>query len=604
MAQTSEPSFATYRITASGQQNNAVVLGQSATIDFEFSNLNQPLAIPAQSNPSEGDFTGFLFALSGFYSNGSDQSGVTLSELSINQVPVTGWTSSYSSSSGYVLVYPESQATLAAQSDITISLNTGTISTSQSTAIIGGGVVVPADDQAPRLDKAEFSVQKQAGNNGLFQTLLPSNNYNYLYSPKVPGANSGFAQPTSLNFMFQNTGSQTLVVNNVEDSLFTIFFPAVSGTQSGYGVISTDNQIVSDFDVSVSVSSESENAGLQWICVPTTTSNGVVYNVTLPSAGTFSLSYLEQLTIQVSNATTPFAPGESFVAFNFPKVGTVSNGTVFSGSCWNSPVEKIYGEMSILPVLSASPFDVAGGYADVPPAATNSTLGWQVNNATHVEVVGQGMQSLTTVDLPVQVNRSQTYVLLAYDQTSGDVQSSAYTVQAAPNWDQETLPMGIILSWSGDASDLDPSVWSICNGLNGTPDLTNLFIIGSGVRAGSHTSFAVGSFDKTPSAAHTHSSPDGYILTGKVFTAGQHNHQIKASGYRCSSNKWYCTGVDAFMASESMIPASAHTTSAGGHSHLFTEQKLTNLATTSQTGPDVLKPPYYALYYIMKTGNG
>ena len=41
------------------------------------------------------------------------------------------------------------------------------------------------------------------------------------------------------------------------------------------------------------------------------------------------------------------------------------------------------------------------------------------------------------------------------------------------------IPSGVIVMWSGTTSDI-PTGWVLCDGDNGTPDLTDRFVIGAG----------------------------------------------------------------------------------------------------------------------------
>lgn len=43
------------------------------------------------------------------------------------------------------------------------------------------------------------------------------------------------------------------------------------------------------------------------------------------------------------------------------------------------------------------------------------------------------------------------------------------------------LPKGLICMWSGMVVDI-PDTWALCDGKNGTPDLTDRFILSSGVK--------------------------------------------------------------------------------------------------------------------------
>ena len=59
----------------------------------------------------------------------------------------------------------------------------------------------------------------------------------------------------------------------------------------------------------------------------------------------------------------------------------------------------------------------------------------------------------------------------------------------------EPFPTGIICMWSGAVASI-PTGWLLCNGLNGTPDLTDKFIMGTATTPGQ-----VGG-----SATHTHTA--------------------------------------------------------------------------------------------------
>lgn len=132
-----------------------------------------------------------------------------------------------------------------------------------------------------------------------------------------------------------------------------------------------------------------------------------------------------------------------------------------------------------------------------------------------------------------------------------------------------TAMKGIIALWSGTEATI-PFGWAMCNGLNGTPDLRDKFIIGAGPAkppgttggASSHTHV----FSGTP-AGHTH-----------VFTPTSHAHDL-ISGYNIAA------GGDIYhVTSTSLAPgtnASTNVTPAG----------------TIPVGATV--PPYYALCYIM-----
>jgi microcystin-dependent protein len=65
------------------------------------------------------------------------------------------------------------------------------------------------------------------------------------------------------------------------------------------------------------------------------------------------------------------------------------------------------------------------------------------------------------------------YVQIENFSDNDDLTVSDLHVSGAMN----IFPSGIVVAWNGD---VPPVGWAICNGKNGTPDLTNKFILGVG----------------------------------------------------------------------------------------------------------------------------
>lgn len=90
------------------------------------------------------------------------------------------------------------------------------------------------------------------------------------------------------------------------------------------------------------------------------------------------------------------------------------------------------------------------------------------------------------------------------------------------------LPSGIIAMWKGSVATI-PSGWHLCDGTEGTPDLTNRFIVCadadvSGVAKTTLTGSATQSGNSNV-AAHTHSAPEygsglSYAGSGGFLKAG------------------------------------------------------------------------------------
>lgn len=180
------------------------------------------------------------------------------------------------------------------------------------------------------------------------------------------------------------------------------------------------------------------------------------------------------------------------------------------------------------------------------------------------------------------------------------------------------VPLGGIIAWSGAAAAI-PAGYSLCNGQNGTPDLTGRFILGGaekGVAGGS----AKISIDQMPAHTHTGSTAVGgkHGHTGSATDAGTHTHSISdpqhehallnvdqsdkkqqnkgAYGLNTPTGTFTATTKNSSNISIQAVGNHSHTVSivdGGDHSHTMS---LDNTG----GGKDYL-PPYFQLCYIMRT---
>lgn len=140
-----------------------------------------------------------------------------------------------------------------------------------------------------------------------------------------------------------------------------------------------------------------------------------------------------------------------------------------------------------------------------------------------------------------------------------------------------TIPTGVIIIWSS-ASTTIPSGWALCDGNSGTPDLRGCFIYGA--KDDSDVGMVGGS------ATHFHTT------VPSLFSA-THQHTITAT-----------LGYESLTQAETNI--SGEVTAVGHHNHdglltmdTNTEGAHTHALSTSASANHL--PPYYKLYYIMKT---
>ena len=147
------------------------------------------------------------------------------------------------------------------------------------------------------------------------------------------------------------------------------------------------------------------------------------------------------------------------------------------------------------------------------------------------------------------------------------------------------LPAGVIVMWSGSPEDV-PEGWLLCDGTDGTPDLRDRFIVGSGGGLASGDTGGVAQLDLSHThtvAAHSHPMPHSHPFSGETGKALGGN-MILGEGPLGSED--------------------------GFHHHQF--QGATDGPQPATTGPASLatdvagaenvdvRPPFYALAFIIK----
>lgn len=179
------------------------------------------------------------------------------------------------------------------------------------------------------------------------------------------------------------------------------------------------------------------------------------------------------------------------------------------------------------------------------------------------------------------------------------------------------LPRGIITMWSG-ATNAVPSGWALCDGNNGTPNLKDRFIVGAGQSYG--VGNTGGNWIQTPSV-WTNAAGTGIQVAGTAINTSQmpwHTHsgsvgsdasiQVQSSIQSSSAGEWLAKdsfgSVDwaPFPARKPLkeFSASLSISGTGGnqpHYHGVTDNGHAHTAAASAID---VRPPYYALAFIMK----
>ena len=169
-----------------------------------------------------------------------------------------------------------------------------------------------------------------------------------------------------------------------------------------------------------------------------------------------------------------------------------------------------------------------------------------------------------------------------------------------------SIPKGTILPWYGKSSDI-PEGFALCDGTKGTPDLRNRFLVGAG------SNYALGDTGGEDQVTLTGTQiGNHYHYWGSYYKKNQKPFGLKTIRFS-SASLFGTSSVNApFPSGNKTISAfSTNSVSSSGDSKSliisssdFASEKMsyiTSLAVgTAAQEAHENRPPYYALYYIMK----
>ena len=165
---------------------------------------------------------------------------------------------------------------------------------------------------------------------------------------------------------------------------------------------------------------------------------------------------------------------------------------------------------------------------------------------------------------------------------------------------ENAIIKGMILMWSGSVAAI-PGGWSLCNGVGGTPNLTNRFVIGAGA---TYSPDATGGSAVNALPAHTHSATTVIQeRTGLNGTLTLKNRGGTSGAQSLMAARTGAVNID----SRSSGSFGEGWKGEGGNNSSTASWKLnhahgatTTLASAGTSGSDANLPPYYALAYIIK----
>jgi microcystin-dependent protein len=243
------------------------------------------------------------------------------------------------------------------------------------------------------------------------------------------------------------------------------------------------------------------------------------------------------------------------------------------------------------------------------------TLAWMTtDDCTAAILSGVGVVDTKQPGLTLNIVRDTTFTLTAFAGTRRVVETVSVTAKVAPVVPDRLVSSGTIVSWGGSVQP-PPKGWLLCDGAKyganqypllyaviknqygGTPgvdfavpNLNNRFIMG----ASGHSSEAAQT--SADSDNHTHTIPafSNRFTTG---ASGKHSHGFSSDWYTntLTSGGHSCIGVS--------TDTVGSTSEVGDHTH-SAEFKFSSFTSDIQTTGDssraVVRPPWFALYYIIK----
>jgi hypothetical protein len=205
-----------------------------------------------------------------------------------------------------------------------------------------------------------------------------------------------------------------------------------------------------------------------------------------------------------------------------------------------------------------------------------------INNKFMVsaDTVARHLPSGTSADTAVLTDSSTLLATTDFVQKVALATSKTVTATA--------LPKGIIMLWSGSSASI-PGGWALCNGVNGTPNLIDTFVIAAG---GFYAAGAQGGTANSVVVLHNHVATTSVNDPGHQHATGWGESMFNGStgpyGNTGSTNNIGSgsTDTDNYNYLTSNVPAGVTVT--------------TTLDAVGVSGENMNLPPYYALCYIMR----
>jgi len=224
---------------------------------------------------------------------------------------------------------------------------------------------------------------------------------------------------------------------------------------------------------------------------------------------------------------------------------------------------------------------LAGGKIYTYQAGSSTPLATYTDNTgatANANPIVLGTDGRPTSEIWLTYGYNYKFILKDANDTTIQSYDNLYGIIGVQATSGATIPAGLISMWSGSIGSI-PSGWYLCDGSNGTPNLTDRFIIGAGSSYAVNGTGGVSSVTLTTNnmPAHTHAAT--VTDPGHFHTYDRVNGSSGAAGGGASVISGYTT---------------TNTSTA------TTGISVTNASAGSGTSFNILNP-YYALAFIQKS---
>ncbi len=246
----------------------------------------------------------------------------------------------------------------------------------------------------------------------------------------------------------------------------------------------------------------------------------------------------------------------------------------------NEPISLIRRDPQNIDLLTSSGFtdeqDIKKVQTRVGNVEELNLLGRENNK--EVPIKGTGIYSSNSCFLKAQY--TSLYELPPQDSSSKF---------ASTEWVNKLIPKGSIIMFNGLSSEI-PKGWHICDGTEGTPNLTGKFIKASNTSGETGGKSTIQILEENM-PRHTHTFVGNQVTTSE---SGAHTHTIRGK-YGKSDNAHDRDCLETGSETDLIT-----TSQSGAHTHTI-DMSVTQLSYQGGGKPIEFEPLYYSLIYIMKT---